>query len=96
MAGKVLFISLDQLRADCLFGDLSEAVETPNLDRLARQGTSFHNHYTVTVPCGPSRASVLTGRYAMNHRSIRNGTPLADEDEEGEPAGAARPDAGAR
>lgn len=77
MAGKVLFIILDQLRADCVFGELSDTVQTPSLNRLMSQGVSFLNHYTVTVPCGPSRASILTGRYAMNHRSTRNGTPLA-------------------
>lgn len=37
---------------------------------------SFARHYSVTNPCGPSRASLLTGQYAMNHRSVRNGTPL--------------------
>ncbi len=79
MAGKVLFIVLDQLRADCISGSLSGAVKTPNLDRLISQGVAFKNHYSVTVPCGPSRASLLTGRYALNHRSIRNGTPLAGD-----------------
>ncbi|MGJ8617983.1 MAG: sulfatase-like hydrolase/transferase, partial [Sulfitobacter sp.] len=33
-------------------------------------------HYSVVNPCGPSRASLLTGQYSMNHRSVRNGTPL--------------------
>ena len=37
---------------------------------------SFDQHYSVTNPCGPSRVSILTGQYAMNHRSVRNGTPL--------------------
>ncbi len=41
-----------------------------------RDAFSFSNHYTVVTPCGPSRASLLTGQYAMNHRSVRNGTPL--------------------
>jgi len=36
----------------------------------------FNRHFTVTSPCGPSRASLMTGLYAMNHRSVRNGTPL--------------------
>lgn len=75
---NVLFITIDQLRADVLKGPLAALVDTPNLDRLMREGVSFDKHFTVTVPCGPSRASMLTGLYAMNHRSIRNGTPLAD------------------
>ena len=73
---KVLFIVIDQLRADCLLGALADAIELPNLRALMADGTTFSRHYTVTVPCGPARASLLTGLYAMNHRSVRNGTPL--------------------
>ena len=76
MPQKVLFISVDQWRADCL-GFLGHPnVSTPNLDRLAGEGVSFLNHHCVTLPCGPSRASMLTGLYAMNHRSVVNGAPL--------------------
>lgn len=75
--GNVLFITLDQMPAHVLFGPLAAHVPTPNFDRLAAEGTCFTNHFTVTVPCGPARASLLTGLYAMNHRAIRNGTPLA-------------------
>lgn len=74
---NILFITLDQLRADLLHGALADVAPTPSLDRLAACGVSFVNHYTTTVPCGPARASLLTGLYAMNHRVIRNGTPLA-------------------
>ena len=74
---NILFITLDQFRADLLAGALAQVAPTPNLDRLARRGVRFVNHHTVTVPCGPARASLLTGLYAMNHRAIRNGTPLA-------------------
>lgn len=75
--GNVLFITIDQIRADVLHGALAAHVPTPNLDRLASQGAAFDSHFTVTLPCGPARASLLTGLYAMNHRAIRNGTPLA-------------------
>lgn len=78
MAGKVMFIVPGRLRADCVSGETAGAVRLPNLRRLMAQGVTFANHFTVTAPCGPSRASLLTGRYAMNHRSIRNGTSLAD------------------
>jgi len=36
----------------------------------------FRRHYCQAVPCGPSRASLHTGLYLMNHRSGGNGTPL--------------------
>ncbi|MFT7593691.1 MAG: arylsulfatase A-like enzyme [Paracoccaceae bacterium] len=73
---NVLFIVVDQFRADLLFGGLADVVNLPNIRALMDDSVSFRNHWTVTVPCGPARASLLTGQYAMNHRSVRNGTPL--------------------
>lgn len=74
---NLLLVTLDQLRADVVFGALSGIVPTPALDRLQAEGTAFHQCFTAAVPCGPARASLLTGLHAFNHRSIRNGTPLA-------------------
>ena len=73
---NVLFVVLDQMRADCLHGSLGLDVELPNFREFMADAVSFTNHVSVTAPCGPARASLLTGQYAMNHRSIRNGTPL--------------------
>jgi len=73
---NVLFIVIDQLRADCLFGPLADHVQLPNLRALSKDAVTFQRHYSVVNPCGPSRASILTGQYAMNHRSVRNGSPL--------------------
>src|SRR5271156_5374387 len=39
---------------------------TPNLDRLARQGTIFRRLYTAAVVCAPSRAAFLTGKYTIH------------------------------
>ena len=36
---------------------------TPNLDRLAREGTSFTQFYIASPVCSPSRAAFLTGRF---------------------------------
>lgn len=73
---KVLFISADQWRAECLGALDHPVVKTPNLDALAAAGALFRNHFTQCTPCGPARTSLLTGLYLMNHRSGRNGTPL--------------------
>ncbi|UWQ45121.1 alkaline phosphatase family protein [Leisingera aquaemixtae] len=73
---NVLFIIIDQLRADCVFGAMARHVELPSIRAFMQEAVSFQRHYSVTNPCGPSRASILTGQYAMNHRSVRNGTPL--------------------
>lgn len=73
---NVLFITIDQLRADCLIGGLADHVDLPNMRAFVTEGVTFERNFSVANPCGPSRASMLTGQYAMNHRSVRNGTPL--------------------
>jgi arylsulfatase A-like enzyme len=73
---NILFVVFDQMRADCLFGALGQTVALPNLRAFMADSVAFTNHVSVTSPCGPARASLLTGQYAMNHRSVRNGTPL--------------------
>jgi arylsulfatase A-like enzyme len=73
---KVLFISADQWRGECLSALGHPVVKTPHLDALIADGTLFKQHFTVVAPCGPARASLQTGLYLMNHRSGRNGTPL--------------------
>ena len=77
MPGKILYIIIDQLRADCLNGAVAASIEMPNLRKLMSESVTFNQHYTVTTPCGPSRASLFTGLYAMNHRSVQNGNPLS-------------------
>ncbi len=73
---NVLLITADQWRGECLSALGHPVVRTPNVDALAAEGVLFRNHFTQSAPCGPSRACLLTGMYAMNHRSLRNGTPL--------------------
>lgn len=64
---KILFIAADQMRADCMSSEGHPCVKTPNLDQLAADAVSFRKHFGQCVPCGPSRTSLLTGLYAMNH-----------------------------
>jgi arylsulfatase A-like enzyme len=73
---NILFITIDQWRADWLGANGSDFIQTPHLDALAKEGVLFSRHYTNSAPCGPSRATLHTGMYPSNHRSIRNGTPL--------------------
>lgn len=40
------------------------AVPTPNIDAIARQGVTFTNGYAGNATCAPSRAAIMTGRYA--------------------------------
>lgn len=73
---KVLLITADQWRGDALSLLGHRAARTPNIDALAADGVTFLKHYTPAAPCGPARATLLTGLYPFVHRSIRNGTPL--------------------
>lgn len=60
---NVLFIAIDDLNdwVGCLGGH--PQAHTPNIDRLARRGTLFTNAHCQAPICGPSRASMLSGRY---------------------------------
>lgn len=73
---NILFITLDQLRADSLSCLGHPVVKTPALDRIAAEGVHFINHFSNSAPCAPGRASLYTGMYQMNHRVVANGTPL--------------------
>ena len=54
------------LADDLGYGDLGvyghHTIETPNLDRLAREGLRFSDYYAPSPLCSPSRAALLTGR----------------------------------
>jgi arylsulfatase A-like enzyme len=73
---NLLLITADQWRAECLSILGHSCLRTPHLDALARRGVLFRRHFSQATPCGPARASLHTGMYAMNHRSVTNGTPL--------------------
>ena len=45
----------------------SSFYETPNIDRIAKEGTLFKQGYANASVCSPSRASLLTGFYPTNH-----------------------------
>ena len=74
---NILLIVIDQFRGDLLTDSpLGRIAKLPNLHALMGEAVTFPHHYSVVAPCAPSRASLLTGQYAMNHGVVRNGTPL--------------------
>ena len=78
---NVLFIAVDDLRPmlGC-YGD--QDIKTPNMDRLAAQGTLFERAYCNVPVCGASRASLLTGLRPTRNRFLDYST-RAQEDAPG-------------
>lgn len=74
-APNIVFILSDDHRWDAMSHMGHPVVQTPNLDRLARQGIFFSNAFVTTSLCSPSRASFLTGQYAHTHGVVTNHTP---------------------
>lgn len=58
-----LFILADDLGWNQLGCYGSKFYETPNIDRLAREGMRFTDAYSACPVCSPTRASIMTGRY---------------------------------
>lgn len=52
-------------------------LKTPNIDRLAAQGTCCRNWYSNAPVCAPARSALMTGRYPLRNGVAGNGTPLA-------------------
>lgn len=50
-------------------------IQTPRLDRLARESLTFRRGYSVTSLCCPSLATMLTGRYPHEHKIANNDPP---------------------
>ena len=65
---------------DLGYGDIScngySAIQTPNIDKLAKNGVRFTNAHSTSATCTPSRYSLLTGQYAWR----KDGTGIAPGD----------------
>ena len=70
---NILWICTDQQRFDTIHALNNPHIRTPNLDRLAAEGTAFTHAYCQSPICTPSRASFLTGMYPSRVRACCNG-----------------------
>jgi arylsulfatase A-like enzyme len=77
---NIIFILADDLG----YGDVGfngqEKIKTPNIDRLAKEGVVFSNHYSGSPVCGPSRSCLLTGM-DTGHTRVRGNPGWASSDE---------------
>jgi len=78
---NILFIAVDDLRPELgCYGE--EIIQSPNIDRLAAEGTRFDRSYCNIPVCGASRASLMTGLRPARNRFLTYFT-WADEDAPG-------------
>jgi len=61
---NIVAICSDQCRARSVGYVGKDPVHTPNLDALASSGSAFTHHFCNHTMCGPSRKSMITGKYA--------------------------------
>lgn len=74
---NVIFILTDDHRYDAMgFLKGQPFLETPVMDSMAREGAHLKNAFVTTALCSPSRASVLTGKYAHKHKIVDNNTAI--------------------
>lgn len=79
MKPNILVFVTDQQRTDQL-GCLSrDGLQTPNLDRLAAEGTLFRRAYCNTPLCMPSRATLWSGQTPRGHGARTNGVNTRDD-----------------
>ena len=75
---NILFVFADQLRSHELacYGGVN--IETPNLDRLAKEGLQLTNAISTYPICSPFRGMLMTGSYPMHTGIVCNDHPLRD------------------
>ena len=76
---NILLLYTDQQRWDALGSNDNAEIITPNLDALARRGSSFRRHFVQNPVCMPSRVSMLSGRYPSSLGITRMGAPVPED-----------------
>jgi len=76
---NILLITSDQQHWNTL-GCQNPEIKTPNLDKLAEQGTTFTRAYCPNPTCTPTRASIITGKYPSQHGAWSLGTKLSESE----------------
>lgn len=76
---NVVFILSDDHRYDYMgFMGTIPWLETPNMDRMVKEGAHIKNAFVTTSLSSPSRASILTGMYSHSHKVVDNSAPLPE------------------
>ena len=70
---NILFIFTDDHAPHAISAYGSELIQTPNLDRIAKEGMTFERCYVTNSICAPSRAVILSGRHSFHNGQMTNG-----------------------
>ncbi len=70
---RILYIDIDTLRPDHLGCYGYHRDTSPNIDRLAQEGTRFENCYVTDAPCLPSRSALWSGRNGFHTGVVNHG-----------------------
>jgi arylsulfatase A-like enzyme len=87
---NILFINVEGVPLSVLSCYGSRLIETPHIDRIAKEGMRFENAFCTNPLCAPSRATLLTGKYDHLNGEIIN-PPYALGGSEPRPTGAQPP-----
>ncbi len=75
---RILYIDIDTLRPDHLGCYGYHRNTSPNIDKIAQEGTTFSECYVSDAPCLPSRASLFTGKFGIHTGIVGHGGTAAD------------------
>jgi arylsulfatase A-like enzyme len=78
---NIIFIFSDDHAYQAIGAYGNKIAKTPSLDRLASEGTLFTNSFVTNSICGPSRATLLTGKYSHMNGYKRNDRTLFDTEQ---------------
>jgi N-acetylglucosamine-6-sulfatase len=70
---NIVFIFSDDHALQAIGAYGSKINQTPNLDRIAKEGAVFRNSFCANSICGPSRACILTGKHSHLNGFLHNG-----------------------
>ncbi|MFT4566214.1 MAG: arylsulfatase A-like enzyme [Saprospiraceae bacterium] len=73
---NILFIMSDDHAYQAISSYSDRLLETPNIDRLAKEGIQFNNACVTNSICAPSRATILTGKHTHINGKIDNRMPF--------------------
>jgi arylsulfatase A-like enzyme len=74
---NILLITSDQQHSTTF---RNPEIQTPNLDRLANEGTVYQRAYCPNPTCTPTRASIITGKYPSQHGAFSLGMKLPEHE----------------